>query len=291
VIIIADLNLFADNRNLSWVLPDEVTSQLAGLFPTAAQGPAGRQSTRVYLPPPWITEVGYRGMFLTSFDGEVDGEYDHEHREVPRVQLTTRTAEHPDPQLVRRIFDSFPDQEMLGLTYEQLIAPTSGPYPILGLTGPARTVPLVCPSAPVFPVEPELSQWNSSLANCYGYANNKVGKCLPGSGALIKPTIPGVKKMLKSYDRLRFHGMGDPTAPLNDRIQTSYIAVCLRGPIGNSFSSFHCLRLDHDGLWSDKDGRLPVQQQGTPTLYDIRTSPQLTLAGVFVSQEGRRRID
>jgi hypothetical protein len=137
----------------------------------------------------------------------------------------------------------------------------------------------------------DLDEWNSSLANCYGYANNKKAFCLPGQGALIDPTVRGVQALLRSYDQLCLVAMGDPSRPPRARRQAAYIAVCLRGPVGNQFSSLHCFRMDRSGAWSDKDGSFPVEDRATPTLHSIRTSPRLTLVGVFLSEEGRRQID
>jgi hypothetical protein len=165
--------------------------------------------------------------------------------------------------------------------------------PIEGISGSADGD--ACASAPPFPSKPA----NWTFNNCYSYANNERNTdsqfdgAQPGGGA-TPPLKSSALISAAKQDGLIFLGKKLPAAcPVEPH--THFFAMLLLFHKNGKTKDYHCIRLDRNGKWSQKNPPDPVtDQDDVPTvMLDLKKaalfwSPKLV--GFFQSEKGKRKI-
>ncbi len=313
------INMFSGLRNPSWQLSDADASQfqrrVGALDVVAASqlrpqqvyaigaghalGVVAAATTDALMRPP----SGFRGFRVVIGDGVSRTEYqtfDHLVLETATGVLRRAAADSAfEPQL----YSTAPGvvlQQLAGMTYAQLI--TSGSEtPIDRLEGPDHQ--LQCESSPVFHGDTGLWHTHMDDNNCYNYANDKLfttnfGPAIPGPGNdLGDPSNPLTETSLKrelGADKLEPRGMRLPSTCPPDG--SHYVAIVLRHhPVTDAVKDYHCIRLDHGGAWSHKDGPDPVRNtdDALHPITDLTTAKfkwSPTLVGIYAAFFSRRNL-
>jgi len=192
--------------------------------------------------------------------------------------------------------------ERLGMSFEERRMPRIASLISGFATEQVAIGDLECENGVSFPGG-NTAAWNASNSNCYNYANDVmatgVNPAVPGPNGTSSWTKAQMIHAATVKDKLTLitpEGELPRVCPASAK--SHYLGIFLRDPEGNgSFTDFHCLRLDRDGMWSHKDGSSNVSRKDHSTprkvIRDLRTAvfkPRMTLVGFFVSTKGVRRI-